>query len=324
LPAAPSELETVAATAVHQELSRFKYCTTFVLEGESLDAEALTVELVRLGDSLLVVGDPRALKIHVHTDDPGAALSLGTSAGTIDRVEIANMHEQTAKREERLARLAPDAASAVVAVVAGAGNQALFESLGAARIVEGGQTMNPSTADLVAAIEAAPGGDVILLPNNANVVLSAEQAGRLASKHVEVVATDSLQAGLAAMVAFNPDRSAAENAGEMRDVLAAVATGEVTVASRDVELNGLSVRKGAYLGLAAGRPVAGGPDFDEVAAAVAERLLAEPHDVLTLLTGDAEPDVARLVERLRARHPELELDVQHGGQPHYPLLLSAE
>jgi dihydroxyacetone kinase-like predicted kinase len=200
----------------------------------------------------------------------------------------------------------------------------LFESLGAARIVEGGQTMNPSTAELVAAIDAVPAGEVIVLPNNSNVVLSAEQAAVLASKRTEVVATESLQAGLAAMVAFNGDQSAAENAAEMRDVLTAVATGEVTVASRDVKVDGLDIRKGSYVGLAAGRPVAGGADFDEVAAAVAEQLLAERHDVLMLLTGDDRPDVVRLVERIRARHPEVELDVQHGGQPHYPLLLSAE
>jgi DAK2 domain fusion protein YloV len=324
VPLAPPELEAVGIQAVHQELSRYRYCTTYVVEGEELDKAALEERVARLGDSLLVVGDSTALKIHVHTDDPGAALSIATAAGIIDRVEIANMHEQTAQREDRLLEAVPDAASAVVAVVAGDGNRALFESLGASRIVEGGQTMNPATADLVAAIEAAPAQDVIVLPNNSNVVLTAEQAARLVSKRTEVVPTESLQSGLAAMVAFNADRSALDNAAEMREALAAVATGEVTVASRNVEVNGLEIRKGSYLGLAAGRPVAGGADFYEVAAAVAERLLAEPHDVLTLLTGDDEPDVVQLVERIRERHPELELDVQHGGQPHYPLLLSAE
>jgi uncharacterized protein len=324
LPPVSPQLEAVAATAVHQELSRYRYCTTYVVEGEGLDAALLETELGRLGDSLLVVGDSTALKVHVHTDDPGAALSLATAAGTIDRIEIANMHEQTAAREERLLEVVPDAASAVVAVVAGDGNRALFESLGAARIIEGGQTMNPSTADLVAAVDGAPGNEVIVLPNNSNVVLSAEQAARLASKRTEVVPTHSLQAGLAAMVSFNADRPAAENADEMRQAAAGVSTGEVAVASRDVDLNGLSIRKGSYLGLAGGKPVAGGADFDQVATAVAERLLAEPRDVLTLLTGDEEPDIVGLVEGLHERHPALELDVQHGGQPHYPLLLSAE
>ena len=208
--------------------------------------------------------------------------------------------------------------------MAGEGNRRLFESLGASRIVEGGQTMNPSTAELAAAIEAAPGEGVIVLPNNSNVILAAEQAVANTDKRAEVVATDSLPAGLAAMVVFDPDRDAADNAAEMREVLATVATGEVTVASRDVELNGLAIREGAYLGLADGEAVAGGADFDEVAGAVVERLLAEPRGVLTLLTGEEEPDLAPLLDRLGAEHPDVELDVQQGGQTHYPLLLGAE
>jgi dihydroxyacetone kinase-like predicted kinase len=184
--------------------------------------------------------------------------------------------------------------------------------------------MNPSTQDLLDAIEAAAAPEVVLLPNNSNVLLAAEQAAAHAEKPVEVVAADSIPAGLAAMVAFDPALGAADNASAMREGLATVATGEVTVASRDVEMNGLAIRKGAYLGLAGGEPVAGGADFEEVADAVVERLLAEPRDVLTLLTGADEPDLAPLLERLRERHPELEVDVQQGGQPHYPLLLSAE
>jgi uncharacterized protein len=321
---APVELEEVSIDAIHQELSRFRYCTAFVVEGEDLDAGALESKLEELGDSLLVVGDPTALKIHVHTDDPGAALSLGTAVGVIDRIEIANMHEQTQAREARLLQSVPDAETAVVAVVAGEGNRALYESLGAARIVEGGQTMNPSTAELVAAIEASPGKGVLVLPNNSNVLLAAEQAARLAGKEVAVVATDTLQSGLAAMVAFDPDRPAGENADEMRQILDSLATGEVTIASRDAQLNGIAVREGEFLGLVEDEAVAVGSDFDEVAAAVADRLLAEPRGVLTLLTGADEPQLDALLERLHDRHPELEVDVQQGGQPHYPLLLSAE
>jgi dihydroxyacetone kinase-like predicted kinase len=126
------------------------------------------------------------------------------------------------------------------------------------------------------------------------------------------------------MVVFDPDRDAAENGAEMREVLATVATGEVTVASRDAELNGISVHKGAYLGLAGGEAVAGGASFDEVASAVVDRLLERPRGVLTLLTGEQEPDLTLLLQRLRADHPEIEVDVQRGGQPHYPLLVGAE
>src|SRR5204862_4401705 len=140
LPEAPPQQQELTVEAIHQELSRYRYCTTFVIEGDDLDADAIESELAQLGDSLLVVGDPEALKAHVHTDEPGRALAVGTARGVIDRVEIANMHEQTVQREERLLEAVPDpvaAQSGVVAVVAGDRNRALFESLGAATIVEG-------------------------------------------------------------------------------------------------------------------------------------------------------------------------------------------
>ncbi|MDP9283856.1 MAG: DAK2 domain-containing protein [Actinomycetota bacterium] len=308
--------------AIHQELSRYRYCTVFVVEGDELDPDGLEQELERIGDSLLVVGDSTALKVHVHTDDPGRALSLGVARGAIGGVEIANMHEQTLEREERLLHAVPET-SAVVAVVSGDGNRELFESFQAV-VVDGGRTMNPSTAALLAAIEAVPPKQVVVLPNSSNVLMSAEQAADHSSKTVRVVPTTSLQAGLAALVAFDPSRTAEDNAAEMRDAVDAVATGAVTVASRDVDLNGLAVRKGKWLGLADGEPVAGGETFDEVARAVLERLLAEPRGVLTLLTGEEPPALETLLASLAEEHPELELDVHEGGQPHYPLLLSAE
>jgi dihydroxyacetone kinase-like predicted kinase len=305
----------------------------FLIEGRDLERDALEEELAQIGDSLLVVGDSNAIKVHVHTDDPGAALSIGSRAGTIDRVEIANMHEQTLQREERLLSAVPDlptarATTGVVAVVAGDGNRRLFESLatdvGPLALVEGGQTMNPSTADLVAAVRSLDSDEAVILPNNSNVMLAAEHAAANADKPVEVVAADSIPAGLAAMVAFDGSRSAAENAAEMREAVGAVATGEVTIASRDVQMNGLAIHKGDWLGLADGEPVAGGELFEEVAGAVIDRLLAEPRDLLTLLVGQDEPELDALLAQVEKAHPELEVDVQRGGQPHYHLLLSAE
>jgi DAK2 domain fusion protein YloV len=327
LPDAPAAREELGTEAFHQELSRYRYCTTFLIEGDELDTDAIEQQLEQLGDSLLVVGDREALKVHVHTDEPGRALAIGTNVGVIDRVEIANMHEQTVQREQRLLEAVPDvspAQSAVVAVVAGDGNRRLFESLGATKIVAGGQTMNPSTAELVAAVDATDAPEAILLPNNSNVVLTAEQAANLTAKPVTVVPTESIQAGLAAMVSYLPERSAQENAAEMADVLGAVVTGEVTTASRDVELDGVAVRKGAWLGLADGTAVAGGEAFDDVAERVADHLLAEPRMVLMLLTGADPPDLEPLLAHIRERYPDVELDIQDGGQPHYALLLSAE
>jgi DAK2 domain fusion protein YloV len=326
----PAE-EHLSVDAIHQELSRYKYCTVVLIEGRELDREALEAELEELGDSLLVVGDENAIKVHVHTDDPGAVLSVGTRVGTIDRIEIANMHEQTQQREERLLAAVPDAPAAqsgVVAVVAGAGNRRLFESLaenvGPLTIVEGGQTMNPSTADLLRAVQSLDAEEAIILPNNSNVLLAAEHAAANADRTVEVVPADSMPAGLAAMVEFDGSRSAAENAKAMRKAVDSVTTGEVTIASRDVDMNGLAIRKGDWLGLAAGDPVAGGGDFDDVAYAVVERLLSEPRDLLTLLVGKDGAELEGLLERVAAEHPGVEVDVRQGGQPHYALLLSAE
>jgi uncharacterized protein len=323
LPEQPA-IDEPPAEVAHQELSRYRYCTTFVVEGD-LDPDAIEAAVEPLGDSLLVVGDEHALKVHVHTDDPGAALSIGTNAGTIENVEIADMHLQTQARERRLA-VVPDPAvrSAVVAVVAGNGNRRLFESLGAAGLVEGGQSMNPSAAQLVDAIEAAPAPEVVVLPNNDNVVLAAEQAAELSSKEVRVVPTESLQAGLGALVAFDPAASADENAGELAEAAARVATGAVTTASRDVQLNGRLVGSGEYLGLLDERPVVGGTDFDTVARDVVERLLTADPEVLTLLRGADAPELKELVAGLERAHPELEIELHEGGQPHYPLLISAE
>ncbi len=282
-----------------------------------------------MGDSLLVVGDASALKVHVHTDDPGAALTAATALGVVEGVEIANMHQQTAQREERLldrasatATLEP-AAIGVVAVCPGQGNRRLFESLGANRVIEGGQTMNPSAAELVEAIEAVPADDVIVLPNNSNVLLTAEQAATLTSKSVRVVPSASVQAGLAAMGRFLATSGADANEAEMRAALEDVATGEVTIASRDVELDGIEIRKGAYLGLVDGSAVISSSDVDTVVREVVERVL-DGKESLVILTGEDAPPLDGLVAALESEHPGVVFDVHAGGQPHYPLLVVAE
>ncbi len=325
---APPVAATTSVDAIHLELSKYRYCTVFVVQGAGLDADALELELELLGDSLLVVGDSSALKVHVHTDDPGAALTLATRNGTIDGVEIADMHRQTREREQRLSEGAlddlPTLETGVVVVAPGDGNRRLFMNLRATRVIEGGQTMNPSTEEIVAAVDATPATEVIVLPNNSNVILGAEQAIGLTNKPMRVVPTRSVQAGLAAMIAYDPERSAEANEEAMRGAQQGVATGEITTASRDVTLDGIEVRKGAWLGLVDGAAIASGESFDAVAEAVVEQLLADGREILTLLTGADEPALSVLVDGLAERHPNVEVEVHAGGQPHYPLLLSAE
>jgi dihydroxyacetone kinase-like predicted kinase len=324
-------VEALGLDAIHQELSKYRYCTVFHVEGEALDAASLEVELERIGDSLLVVGDPSALKVHLHTDEPGAALSLATAVGVVEGVEVANMHVQAEQREERLLEGTPATLPALatletglVAVCPGQGNRRLFESLGATRVIEGGQSMNPSTTEILEAIEATPAEAVLVLPNNSNVILTAEQASELSQKAVRVIPSRSVQAGLAAMGRYIPTNSPDVNEAEMLDALASVSTGEVTVASRDAQLDGVKIAKGEYLGLVGDEAVAAGDDIADVTRAVVERVLAGERGWLGILTGEGAPPVEELLADVGRTHPGVDVEVHEGGQPHYPLLLVAE
>jgi DAK2 domain fusion protein YloV len=328
IPDIPVEGEVLSYEAIHQELSRYRYCTGFVVEGENLDQIALEETLEQMGDSLLVVGDRSALKVHLHTDNPGAAISAATMLGVVDGVEIANMHRQTAQREDRLLESAgasvPTLETGLVAVCPGRGNRRLFESLGATRVIEGGQTMNPSAAEIVEAIESVPAGEVLVLPNNANVILTAEQAAEHVSKPVRVVPSRSVQAGLAAMTRYVSTNAPDANEQDMLDALGSVATGEVTIASRDAELDGIQIRRGDFLGLVDEAAVAAADDMASVVEAVVARVLAGEREWLAILTGEGAPQLDGLVAALQRDHPELVIEVHDGGQPHYPLLVVAE
>jgi hypothetical protein len=209
-------------------------------------------------------------------------------------------------------------------VCPGRGNRRLFESLGATRVIEGGQSMNPSAADILEAIGAVPTDDVLVLPNNSNVVLTAEQAAALSDKRVKVVPSKSVQAGFAAIGRFLATAPVEDNERAMLDELEGAATGEITVASRDATLDGVEIREGAYLGLVDDVAVASGPELDAVLHEVVDGVLAGGQSFLTILTGEDAPSLDGLVAALEERHPDLEVEIHEGGQPHYPLLLVAQ
>src|SRR3954469_15953352 len=321
LPVAPTASGPVGEAAIPLEESRFRYCTTFVVEGQALDRDALHAALVPLGDSLLVVGDATALKVLVPTDEPGKALGAGTAVGVLGGVEIANMRRQQAEREERLDEaLAP---CAVLAVATGPGIVRLFESLGAA-VLDGGETMNPSTAELVAALERLPAHEAVLLPNDPNVLLAAEAAAGEAGKPVVVVPIRSLPAGLSALLAFDAERTAEETASDLAERAGAVATGAVARAARDFALDGTPVAEGSLVGL---RERARGGAGDACAPVAADRgalLPDEPRGVVALVAGRAAPPLEPLLARLRAAHPQLEVEAHDGGQATTLLLVAAE
>jgi DAK2 domain fusion protein YloV len=328
----PSRVE-----AFEKAVSPYTYCTSFLLAGSDLDAKELEHVLSQYGDSLLVVGDRTQLKVHVHTDEPGTVLGLATMRGTLHSVEIDNMKEQTAERDRRLREEegasggstysgSEDALTEVVAVVSGEGNKKLFRSMGATLLVEGGQTMNPSAEQLLQAAKSAHAPTVVILPNNKNIVMTAEQIVGLADKEILVVPTRSMQAGLSAMVAFDPLRSGVENQKEMQAAYAHLITGEVTKAVRDSNLNGLQIKQGTFIGIVNEQVISTAPDFQEVVDAVAHQLIDDDREVVTLLLGNGEGAAfaAEAARRLKERYPEVDLEVHEGGQPLYPLLLSAE
>jgi len=316
------------AVEAESELSRYRYCTSFLLRGDGLDATAFEAYLAPLGDSALVVGDQRMIKVHVHTDDPGVVLSAAVQQGALGEIEINDMHEQTRARDERLRAGAAgqSPSTVVIAVVAGEGNKQLFRELGCGAVVDGGQSMNPSAAQLLEAVEALGCDEVVLLPNNGNVILTAEQAAGMSGRHIAVVQSSSIPAGLAAMVAFEPERDAVDNARLMEEAIDGIQSAEITYAVRDSEVDGVAVREGQAIGIVDGTLVAAADAVEEVFARVLEALAtagAEQLTVLTALNGSGTTP-ERLADLATRVAPDLELHVYNGGQPLYPILVSAE
>ena len=299
--------------------STFRYCTNFAVTGERLDPGAWIGQLEALGDSVLVVGDQRTLKVHVHTDEPERATALFDAAGSVSRLDVADMQEQVRQRSDRLAA-ARTAACGVVAVVSGKGMEDLFISLGATPL-PGGPTLNPSTYDLLAGIHDVPAEEVVVLPNSANVLMAAERAAELSDKRVFVVPTRSQQAGLMAAVALDPDRDAGANGAAMLDALALVRTGAVTEAARD-DAEGRPARfhRGDAVGFIEERIVAWGEPAETLEAVLGE--LGRGSELVTLITGDGAPLDDDAVSALAPAGVELEYS--WGGQPAYWWLIAAE
>lgn len=321
----PPELEhhapAVRVTHPEHESSTYRYCTNFAVTGRELDVQAVTDAMESMGDSVLVVGDRTTLKVHVHTDDPEEAMAIAGRTGEVSHTDVADMRLQVAARDERMA--ANDRAdaevgrTAVVAVVSGAGIRGLYESLGVG-VLDGGLTLNPSTYELLAAIHASPSEEVIVLPNNPNVIMAAERAAELSDKVVHVVPSRAQQAGLAATVALLPHLGAQENADAMAEVLEMTRLGGVARAARD-DGDGRFVT-GEAVGFFDEEIVAWGTPEDTLRTVLA--LLGEDAELITCIAGaDAplgEDDIAALMVE------DVELEYSHGGQPAWWWLLAAE
>lgn len=322
----------------------YGYCTEVLIGLNPAGApafreEALRETLSRHGDSILVVADGGLVKVHIHTETPGTVLNLAQTYGELLRIKIENMRQQHAQflggaRDAADADFIEGAAEpgnapkpyGVVAVAAGEGIARLFRGLGVDVVVEGGQTMNPSAAAIADAIRQTGARQVIVLPNNGNVVLTAEQAATLAGVPAIVVPTRSIPQGLAAMVAFDPDRSLDENRTAMLGAAAAVRTGLVTTAVRDGVTDGLAVRKGDYLGIAESAIVASGTELLPVVRQLLEALIDADASLVTVLAGADVDDqtVEEAISAIAAAWPELEVEAHRGEQPVYSFIFSVE
>jgi DAK2 domain fusion protein YloV len=304
--------EPARITDVHHADSRYRWCTNFIVTGSGLDGDSFVPRLEELGDSVLVVGDSETLKVHVHTDKAEAAKAIFAGAGTIEREDIADMHEQVAERRLRLA-----GRCGVVAVASGEGLRALFEDLGAV-VVDGGPKMNPATNDLVRAIDACPAEEVVVLPDSPDVILAAREAAEIADKPVEVVESESQQAGVAALVELDPELDAAANADRLSEALATVRTGAVAPAAKN-DVDG-RFAEGETVGFAGEEIVAWGETGATLAATVAE--IVDGAEIVTVIEGEGAPIP---LDKLPLELPDgAELELHHGGQSSYWWLIAAQ
>jgi DAK2 domain fusion protein YloV len=325
-------------TGVLEFDENYPYDVQFLIVGEQLPFDEIRAHIETLGDCPLTVGDLNTIKIHVHVADPGIPISYGVRWGSIKDVVVEDMKAQfadyTMKREVPVTSVPVFAALvddephniSVVVVTTGDGLEKVFRSLGATAIVQGGQTMNPSTQDILSAVENSPSDSVIILPNNKNIVMAAEQAAAVSEKNVVVVPTRSIPQGISAILALDQGATLDSNTLAMTRVAREVITGEITWATRSVSINGLKVQEGDAIGLLDDELVVNAQSFDEAVHWLLAEAELEDRELVTIYYGsDVNVDqVNNLVEQLEEAYPDLEYEVVYGGQPHYPYILSIE
>ena len=303
------------------------YCTEFIINGDKLAVDEVRAEIQRHGDSALVVGDDSAIKVHVHTQEPAVVISYASAVGRLSRLKVDDMSSQHHRLQgESVRRPVSTKHLALVAVASGDGFRRILESLGVDSVVGGGQTVNPSTEDILAAVESVPSNDVLLLPNNGNVIMTAQQVAELSRKRVRVVPSRSLPQGIAALFAFDFSADLEANASAMSHALSQVQTIEVTRAVRASEVNGLEIAENDVIGLLNDRIVVAGESPDKVVKAVLARIDAAKVGTVTIYAGADAPEAEReaLVTSVAQQFPKASVELQSGEQSLYPYILAVE
>jgi hypothetical protein len=320
------------APALHSALDAaqtdYGYDVQFIIRGERLDVSQLRAQVGEMGDSVVVVGDAQTVKVHVHTNDPGRPLSFGATLGTLSDVVVENLTRQAQSFVEAhfAASTAASAAVAVVAVAPGSGLGDIFAGLGVSQVVVGGQSMNPSVQDLLQAVGQTGTENVLILPNNSNIMLTAQHVGKIAAQKVVVLPTVTVPQGIAAMLAFNPQLGVEQNVPRMQEMAEQVATIEITRAVRDTAVNGIGISAGAIIGLVDSQLTSTGESVVAVALAALAQLEPATGEIVTIYYGDTEThsQAQELAQNIQAVYPHLEVEIYSGNQPHYPYLISLE
>jgi DAK2 domain fusion protein YloV len=305
----------------------YGYCTNFLLQGHKLDADKIRKKLENKGQSIVVVGDESTVRVHIHTYDPGGIIRFATSLGTLHQLQVQNMDDQHVGFVEMQKDRLPSLEISVIAVAIGSGMKEVFRSLGAAAIVSGGQTMNPSVQELLQAVESVPSQKVILLPNNKNIILAASQVHELTTKEVAVIPAKTMPQGIAALIAFNYEGGIAENVQAMNEAISAVKTVEITEAARSTQLHGLKIRKGQIIAIVDDENlVSAGNDLDEVLFEALGKADIGSAEVVTVYYGaDIEASQAeQVVNEIRDKYQDKQVEVVSGGQPNYSYVVSLE
>ncbi len=309
----------------------YGYDIQFIIRGQGLNVEEIRETIASMGDSALVVGDSAAVKVHVHSPEPGTPINYGAGLGALSRVIVENMQEQyqefiLSKAKRPPAPVEPLGGVGTVVVAPGQGLAQVFKSLGASVVVSGGQTMNPSTEDLLSAVESVPSDDVIILPNNKNIVMAAEQASALSGKNVRVVRTITVPQGVSALLALNYQADLDTNVRVMADAARAIETIEITRAVRSVQVDGIRVKEGEVIGLVNGVLKAKGDSPNEVSKMALREISADELEIITIYYGESvtEDEAQQLAGELETLFPDQEVEVVDGGQPYYYYILSAE
>jgi len=327
---APSkETESDISKPIYDDDIVYGYCTEFFIKGRNLNPDDFKNKIVDFGDSMVVVGDENLIKVHIHTNNPGSVIEEALRFGSLSKIKIDNMREQHQElliSEEEKAANQEMKNYGVVAVAMGSGISRIFKDLGADEIIEGGQTMNPSTEDILKSVDRINAENIIILPNNGNIIMAANQAKSLSKKNIVVIPTKSIPQGISALMTLDCEKSVEENEKKMNRAIKEVKTGLITYAVRDSNFDGVDIEEGNFLGITDGKISAVGEEITDVINKVMDAMVDEDSSLITIYYGNdvSEGDALKLEEDLKANYEDCDVELHYGGQPLYYYILSVE